>query len=211
MCVKARIRAGPGGSSSTLETVVAGRRSGDSNTRDEIIDAARREFADRGYDGTSMRGVAREAGVDPALVHHYFDGKDGLFVAATVLPQRPDSGLAVALDVPHERLGEALTRYLLSIWDDPERRAAMLGVFRSSATTERAVDVLRESIATPLARELGRAARLDEPDRHLPFVLSQTVGLIFARYVLKLEPLASMPSEQIVDTIGPTLQRYLDL
>ncbi|MGH3424030.1 MAG: TetR family transcriptional regulator [Nocardioidaceae bacterium] len=191
--------------------MAAGRRAGESNTREQIIDAARLEFAEKGYDRTSMRAVARLAGVDPALVHHYFDGKEELFLASMELPKSARDGLTAALRVPHEQLGEALLRYMLSQWDDPALQPSMVGVLRSAATTEQASQVLREGFVRLIASELGRAAGLERPEEHVPFALSQTVGLIFVRYVLRLEPLASMPAEQIVATIGPTIQRYLDM
>lgn len=191
--------------------MAAGRRAGESSTREEILDAARSEFAEKGYDATSMRAVARMAGVDPALVHHYFDGKQALFMAAMSLPDSGRQDLVRALEVPRDQLGEALVRHLLLLWDDPGLQPAMVGVLRSAATTEQATSLLRDGFVRMIATEVGRAARLERPEQHVPFVLSQTVGLIFARYILRLEPLASMPAEQLVATVGPTLQHYLDM
>lgn len=190
--------------------MAAGRRAGDPNTRGEIIEAARHEFAVHGFDRTSMRGVARAAGVDPALIHHYFDGKDDLFVASLALDFSPRDELRAALDVPHHQLGVAVITFVLTLWDSPQRQPALIAILRSSTTTEHATDLLRDGLVRTLMGEVARAANLADPSRSVPFVISQTVGLIFARYVLRLEPLASMPVDEVAAVVGPTIQRYLD-
>ncbi len=186
-----------------------GRRPGSPDTRGSIVAAAREEFAVHGFAQTSLRSVARSAGVDPALVHHYFAGKDELFLAALDIPFSPKDELRAALDVPHEQLGETIIRFVLRIWDDPTRQPGLLAVLRSSATTEHATALLRDGLVDALMAEVSAAAGLTDPETRIPFVISQTIGLIFARYVLRLEPLTSMPPDQVAAHVGPTLQRYL--
>jgi AcrR family transcriptional regulator len=187
----------------------AGRRPGAPDTRGAIIDAARAEFAARGFDATSMRAVARAADVDPALVHHYFDSKDELFQAVLDLPFSPRDEIRSALDVPRDRLGAAVIGLVLKIWDDPERQPTLLALIRSSTTTQSATDLLRDGLLRTLLREIAAASGITEPEERLPFVATQTIGLIFARYVLRIEPLAGLPADAVVARIGPVIQHYL--
>jgi AcrR family transcriptional regulator len=187
----------------------AGRRPGTPDTRGAIIDAARAEFATRGFDATSMRAVARAADVDPALVHHYFDSKDELFHSVLDLPFSPRDEIRSALDVPRDRLGAAVIGLVLKIWDDPVRQPTLLALIRSSTTTQSATDLLRDGLLRALLREIAAVSGISEPEERLPFVATQTIGLIFARYVLRIEPLASMPAETVVARIGPVIQHYL--
>jgi AcrR family transcriptional regulator len=186
-----------------------GRRPGTPDTRGAIIDAARAEFAARGYDATSMRAVARAAEVDPALVHHYFDGKDALFHAVLDLPFSPRDEIRAALDVPRAGLGAAVVGLVLRVWDDPVRQPTLLALIRSSTTTQSATDLLRDGLLRVLLREIADVSGIDQAEERLPFVATQTIGLIFARYVLRVEPLASMPAGAVVERIGPVIQHYL--
>lgn len=101
-----------------------GRRRGNAGTRQQILDIARTQFADLGYEGVSLRGIARAAGVDPALVHHYFDGKSGLFADVMQLPLDPAVALPAVLSGDVDRLGERLLRFFLSLWESPDTGAA---------------------------------------------------------------------------------------
>jgi AcrR family transcriptional regulator len=197
-----------------------GRRGGDSRTREAILDAARRSFASRGYDTTTIRAVAAAAGVNPALVHHFYGTKEGLFAAAMNLPVRPSEMLAGALDAARDRFGDAFSAHLgeiligtmLRAWDLPEVRTAFVGLLRSAATTEQGGTMLREFVASTILASLVRAAGLrdDAEGRYrAALVASQVVGLGFTRYLLRLEPIASAPVEDLVAAIGPAAQRYL--
>jgi AcrR family transcriptional regulator len=186
-----------------------GRRPGPVDTRGEILAAARAEFAGLGYDGASIRGIARSAGVDPALVHHYFGTKQNLFVAAVEIPVNPIEAFITLVSEDRETLGERLLTLFLSVWDRADNRSPVLALIRSAVSEERAAAMLREFITEEI---LGRVAReLGTPDATLrtSLVASQLVGLIMSRYVIRLEPLASTPSEVLVAAVGPTLQRYL--
>ncbi|HEX6447706.1 MAG TPA: TetR family transcriptional regulator [Streptosporangiales bacterium] len=186
-----------------------GRRPGTPDTRGAILDAARRLFADRGYDATTLRGVAREAGVDPALVHHYFDGKHQLFVAATGIPVDPDLMVSAALDGDFAGMGERMLRTFLGLWESGDNRTRLMGFVRSVTTNEAAAAMMREAFGHILFDRV--APRLSGPDvgLRLTAAMSQLVGLAMARYVVAIEPLASADLDELVPVFAPTLQRYL--
>ena len=186
-----------------------GRRAGGPDTRSEVLAAARSQFAERGFDRTTIRGVAAVANVDAALVHHYFGSKDDLFLAALDIPFDPRVVVPQVLAGGTDGLGERLLRTFLSIWDDPVARMPLLALVRSGMSSDAAADLLRGGmlrlVFTPLAETLnGHDAAL-----RAQLVASQLLGLVTTRYVLALEPLASLPAEEVVERIAPTLQRYL--
>ncbi len=185
-----------------------GRRPGATRTRAEILASARELFAARGFAGTTIRAVAAGAGVDPALVHHYFGTKDDLFMAALELPVDPRTALRPALAEGPDRAGEALLRTFLAVWDDERNRLAFVGLFRSvlEPAGER---LLREGFVPVVLGPVGEALALERPQLRVALLASQMLGLILARYVLELEPVASMDAELVVATYAPTLQRYL--
>ncbi len=197
-----------------------GRRAGESRTREAILDAARRRFGEQGYDGATIRGIAADAGVNPALVHHFYGTKERLFAAAMRLPAVPSEIITVVLGAERDRLGEEFDRRLgeilvgtlLRTWDVADIRTAFLGLLRSAATTEQGVAMLREFVTSTILASLTQVAGLgdDAESRYrAALVASQVVGLGFARYVLGLEPLAAATTEDLVAAIGPTVQRYL--
>jgi AcrR family transcriptional regulator len=186
-----------------------GRRPGVSGTREAILDAARRVFAEQGYQQATIRDVARLAGVDPALVHHYFGRKQELFVAAVQLPVNPVEQLMAVLAQDPDQAGERMVELFLSIWDHAADQSPLLALVRSAVGDEHAAAMLREFIAEEVLGQI--AHRLGSPDAQLRATLvgSQIIGLAMARYIVKVEPLASAPAAQVVAAIGPTLQRYL--
>lgn len=185
-----------------------GRRPGAPGTRDDILAAARELFAARGFDRTTVRAVASAAGVDPALVHHYFGSKRRLFAEAVQLPADPHDALASVYTAPTADLGRALATALLALWDSPHRDR-VVAMFRARICSgesgllrtfllDVALEPLLERIDVPAGTALLRAE----------LVVSQMAGVMLARYVLELEPLASLPSDRVVDILAPTLQRY---
>ncbi|GAA4080104.1 TetR family transcriptional regulator [Actinomadura miaoliensis] len=185
-----------------------GRRPGPTETRDEILDAARALFAEKGYDATSLRSIARAAGVDPALVHHYFGNKEGVFTAAMRFPVDPGEFLPRIMATPRERLGEAMVRTFLTVWEDDARRAPILAMLRSAMTNERAAVAVREFVTSAL---FGRVAELGGiPRLRLNAAAGQMIGVMFLRYVLRVEPIASAGREELVELLAPTIQRYFD-
>ncbi|GAA4149148.1 TetR/AcrR family transcriptional regulator [Actinomadura keratinilytica] len=186
-----------------------GRRPGPTATREEILAAARTMFAEKGYDATSLRSIARAAGVDPALVHHYFGNKEGVFAAAMRFPVDPTEFLPRVMAAPRERVGETLVRTFLSVWEDETRRAPILAMLRSAMTNERAAVALREFLTTAL---LGRASELrGTPKLRVNAAAGQMIGVMFLRYVLRIEPIASASTEELVELLTPTIQRYFDV
>jgi AcrR family transcriptional regulator len=180
-----------------------------STTRDLILAAARAAFAERGFDGASMRDMAGAAGVDQALIHHYFGSKQQLFVATMELPFDPDVVRQMVLAGPRDQLGERIVRFFLGLWEEPVRRQVLLGMVRSALTDPGAAEMVRrfviEGAVLPLVEEAGVA----DSAMRATLVGSNLMGLGFARYILCVEPLASAPVETLVRAIGPIIGRYL--
>lgn len=192
----------------TAPTRRPGRRPGPSSSRDDILAAARVLFGERGYDKASIRAIAREAGVDPALVHHFFGSKEELFVAAMELPVDPAVFLGQVLTGPQSELGERMARTFLRFWSDPRLRPQFIGVFRSAATTEQGAALLREFVTrTILARV---AETLAIPTLNLAAAAAQMIGIAMLKYILQVEPLVSATEDDLVALLGPTLQRYFE-
>ena len=186
-----------------------GRPAGSSNTRDRILASARELFARNGISNTSIRTVAATVGVDSALVHHYFGTKEQLFAAAVHIPIDPMDVIGPLRDVPVEELGYRLPSMLLPLWDS-EIGAGFIAMLRSILAGSE-VNLFRTFIQDVIAVEVG--PRVDNPPGsgviRIQLVASQLVGVVMARYILELEPFASLPPQQIADTIAPNLQRYL--
>ncbi|MET9520437.1 TetR family transcriptional regulator [Streptomyces sp. NPDC002994] len=178
--------------------------------RERILQSARDEFAERGYDKTSMRGIAKAAGVDAALVHHYFGTKDDVFAAAIEMSFEPATAVPAVLGQGGtDGIGERLARYFIGVWENPATRAPLLAVVRSALTNETAAKVLRTFVLRRLLERV--AAELDVPDPtfRAELAASHMVGIAILRYVIKAEPLASADPERIIEMVAPTLQRYL--
>lgn len=177
--------------------------------RDRILSAARTEFAERGYDKTSVRSIGKAAGVDPALVHHYFGTKDEVFAAAIEVSFEPALVVETLLGQGTDGIGERISRYFFGVWENPVTRGPLLAVVRSALTHEAAAKVLRGFVLRRLLERV--AAELDVPDPtfRAELAVSQLVGLAILRYVLEVEPLASARVDDIVALLAPTLQRYL--
>ena len=187
-----------------------GRRPGGPDTRGQILVAARRSFADRGFAATTIRGVAGEAGVDPALVHHYFGSKDDLFLAALEIPVDPRALVPQVLEAGLSGAGERLLRLFLTVWDDPRTRLPLVALVRASLGQDAPESLLRQGILRMVLEPLRAVLPADEADRRMQLVVSQMSGLVVTRYLMALEPLASMPADEVVAWVAPTLQRYLD-
>ncbi len=187
----------------------SGRRPGESGTRTAILDAARESFGTTGYTGSTIRGIARAAGVDPALVHRFYGTKEALFTAALELPVDPAVVLQALLDEGLDGLGERVVRTFLGVWDATPGQGPMLALLRSAVTDETAAAMLREFLGRVLLTPLAQASGGDRPELRADLVASQMVGLAVARYVVRLEPLASATPEELAPVLGPTLDRYL--
>jgi AcrR family transcriptional regulator len=186
-----------------------GRRPAGEDTRGAILEAARAEFAARGYDGATLRGIARAAGVDPRLVHHYFDGKEDVFVAALDIPARPQDIVPLIIGPGRDGLGERLATFFFAVWDTPQGRDRIVALLASALASPEAARILREFLTREVFGRVAAALGGDDADLRANLAASQMVGVAVARYVVGLEPLASATSDELVSWIGPTLQRYL--
>ena len=186
----------------------SGRRPGPSTTREAITRAARAQFSEHGYDRTTIRGVAREAGVDPALVIRFYGSKDALFREVMALPPAAAEALERIADGPRETVGRRLAELIVGLLENPETRAIVVGRIRSAVSHPEAAALVRETVTRDL-RRLTSALTDDQPDVRAVLAGTHVVGLALARYVVLVEPLASMPAADVVEYAAPTFQRYL--
>ena len=185
-----------------------GRRPAGEDTRGALLDAARVEFTERGYDGATVRAIAQRAGVDAAMVNHWFGSKDGLFVAALEIPVNPDEIIARLLDGPPEQLAERMLRTFLSVWDT-NGGGPLAALMRSVASHEEAARMMREFVGRVIFGRVVSTVAPDQPELRAALCGSQIAGLGMLRYVIRLEPLASADHATVVSAIAPNLQRYL--
>jgi AcrR family transcriptional regulator len=186
-----------------------GRRPGGPDTRGEILTAARESFASKGFDRTSIRGVAREAGVDAALVHHYFGGKDELFIESMALPIDPRVVASTVLDGPREGLGRRIIETFLGVWESPDGQQRMKAVLRSAVSTEEVAQLMRDGISRMIMLPVSHALGTPDARLRVSLVASQLIGMALMRYLVELEPLASVSPSELADRIAPILQSYL--
>jgi AcrR family transcriptional regulator len=185
-----------------------GRRPGQTETREQILGAARNQFAERGYDGTTIRGIAAEAGVNPALIHHFFGSKEQVFAAALELPINPAEVLSTILDGPRDEIGVRVLRLFLSLWREPDTRKSFLALVRSVSTNESAALVLRQFIEQVMMARVAEA--LGIPPLRLNALISHIMGVAMVRYILRVEPIASADEAELIATIAPVIQHYID-
>ncbi|MER7201775.1 TetR family transcriptional regulator [Streptomyces sp. CB01635] len=181
-------------------------------TRDRILEAARAEFSERGYEKTSVRGIAKAAGVDAALVHHYFGTKEQVFEASIEVAFAPALNAPAAIeDGPTAGVGERLTRFIFSVWENPATRAPLLAIVRSAVNNETAAAVFRRLVAVQLLRKIAGQLDLpsEEAELRAELAAAQLVGVAMLRYVIKVEPLASADMERIVERVAPVVQGHL--
>ncbi len=188
-----------------------GRAVGKPANRQAILAAALIEFTGQGYDGATMRGIAARAGVDLALLYHYFDSKDRLFVAALQLPDNPAQAVAEMVAGGIDGLGERLLRFIIGTWEQgtPGNAGPLVGVMRSAASHEEAGRMVREFFTRELLERLVVSIGMPQPRLRAALIGSQMLGLAWARRVLRLEPIASADTDTLVACYAPTLQRYL--
>jgi AcrR family transcriptional regulator len=188
-----------------------GRPAGSPPTREAILGAARHEFGEHGYDAATIRAIARRAGVDAALVHHYFGTKDGLFAAAHALPVQPSDDLPALLAGPPDELGERVVRFFLThlAADGAGGPGPVVGLLRGALTQESAAAMLREFVSAEVLAPVIDHLKLPDPQLRASLVLSQLMGIAVARHVVGVEALVTADDERLVAWYGPTVQRYL--
>jgi AcrR family transcriptional regulator len=175
--------------------------------REAILDAARQRFAAQGFEGATMRAIAGDAGVDPALVAYYFGSKSGLFLESLRLPVNPADAIEALLAEGTDELGARLITRFLQVWDNPVTGGPIISVLRSASSQP---ELLREFLERQIVPRFVEAIEGPDAELRATAVATQMLGLALTRYILRLEPLASAPPQAIVTLIGPTLQRYLD-
>jgi AcrR family transcriptional regulator len=186
-----------------------GRRPGPSTTRTVIATAAAERFTAVGYDATSLRQVAADAGVDPALVRRFFGTKEKLFTAVASSLIDPGRALAAVAGGPAEAAGERLLRYFLSLLGDVSHPGPLLGLVRSAVTSEHAARLMREFLSEGLLRDIAASLPSGKPGLGVALAASQLVGLAVTRYAVQLPALTAAGTEELVSTVAPVLQYYL--
>jgi AcrR family transcriptional regulator len=186
-----------------------GRRPGNAGTRQAILDAGREVFGELGYDGATVRQVAARAGVDPALLYHYFGSKQQLFVAAIEVRGLIEPRLRDLADGPQEGLGERLVRVMLGFWEDPETRPLFLGLVRSAVTDPEAAEMLRRVMTEGPLAVISRASGSVDGELRAMLAGSHLIGIVLVRHILRVEPVASADVETLVGLLSPAVQRYL--
>ncbi len=185
-----------------------GRRPGEEDTRAQILASARRLFAEQGYERASMRAIARDAGVDPSLIVHYFGTKHGLLVEALQLPLDPAALMARVAEAPPGERGELFVRAFVAAWEQPQVREHFLALLRTAASHETARGVLQHALHDSIQPVVAELA-VDQPARRSALVMSQMAGLALTRYFLRMPEVEQLRPEQLVADLGPTVQRYL--
>ena len=186
-----------------------GRPRGVSDSRARIIASAVDDFGEKGYDGATIRSIAARAGVDSALVHHYFGTKADLFAEAVGIPLRPDIDVPGIVAGPRDEVGERLIRYVLEAFEQPEVRRRGVMLLRTAIGSRVTTPLLAGFLARELLSRISRSLDVDDADLRASLVASQIAGMLIARYVLKLPALAAAPVDDLVARVGPTVQRYL--
>ncbi|MHA6669090.1 TetR/AcrR family transcriptional regulator [Homoserinimonas sp. A447] len=186
-----------------------GRRGGGTDSRAEIVAAASREFIDHGYDATSFRGIARRAGVDAALVHHYFADKAELFTETVQAPIRPDKIVSQILQGPRDQVGDSLVRMLLSTMEAPKTRDRVIGLIRTALGHDFAATMLRQFLFREVFHRIAEGLGVPDGELRATLAATQIVGLMVVRYGVRAEPLASESVDEVARRVGPVIQWHL--
>jgi AcrR family transcriptional regulator len=191
------------------KTSAAGRRAGGSGTREAILAAAREQFANKGYDGASLRAIAAAAGVDTGLIRHFYGSKDDLFAATLHIPEEIPQRVLAALAGDPESLGERMTDAYLRLWEDPATAEPILAIARSAIASNKAADRLRAILGTRLLHQVALQLASDHQDTRAALAGAHLMGIALARYVLRVEPLTSLGRDTLIAMCAPAIQRYL--
>lgn len=187
----------------------SGRRPGTTRTREAILEAARRQFGSAGFDRSSLRAIATEAGVDQALIVHFFGSKMGLFLEVVDLPVDPEAAIPALLSGPRDEVGLRVATFVMSVLENEHARRTMTSLVRAATSEPEAARLVRDRLTDELWGPLARRLEVEEADLRVSLVGSQIIGLVLARYIVQIEPLASLPPERVISLIAPNLQRYL--
>ncbi|MFF3225002.1 TetR family transcriptional regulator [Nocardia suismassiliense] len=188
-----------------------GRRPGKADTREVLLATARRRFAEAGYDKTTVREIAAEAAVDPALIRHYFGSKADLFRAAMGWPFEP-ADLAARITAGDPRgIGERLTRVFFEAWDRPETRAPLSAILRGAATHEESANLVRQFIQGQVYAQIAAALPGPDAELRIDLAMAQLLGIAYLRYILRVEPIASETLDELIARVAPAIETHLDV
>ncbi|OEU95335.1 TetR family transcriptional regulator [Streptomyces abyssalis] len=188
----------------------AQKAAGEPATRDRILSSARTEFAESGYQKASIRAIARGAGVDSALVHHYFGTKEQVFTAAVEGAFAPVLGApGLLLSGSQEEWGEQLTRFVFRVWENAVTRDPLMAILRSAVNNETAASIFRGLVARNLLERVAGGLDGPDPELRVELAMAQLVGTAMLRYVIKVEPIASASPETLIPRLAPVVQRHL--
>jgi len=186
-----------------------GRRPGSEDTRGRILAAARSEFGAKGFHQATIRGIAAESGVDPALVHHYFGNKEDLFAVSIDLPLRPTELADTILADGLESAGRNITTLFFTVWENPDTRDPMLAMLRGAFGTEQGAAVLREFFGTAMLGTVAPRIGGADAELRVSLAVSHLIGVAVLRYVVGFPTLRSVPVEKLIETLAPRIQTYL--
>ncbi|WP_406269138.1 TetR family transcriptional regulator [Nocardia sp. NBC_00881] len=186
-----------------------GRRPGKTDTRDVLVETARRKFAESGYDKTTVRDIAAAAGVDPALIRHYFGNKAELFRATMGWPFDPEDVAARITEGARGEIGERLTRVFFEAWEQPESRAPLLAILRGAATHAESAALVRQFIQGRLYAQLASALPGPKAELRIDLAMAQLLGIAYLRHVLKVEPIGSEPLDELIARVAPVITTHL--
>ena len=177
--------------------------------RASVVDAARALFRARGYVGTTFKGVAAAAGVAPEVVRRYYDNKETLFAAVLQLPVDPASAIPRLLAPGLDGMGERLVKFVLDTLGDPKSRDELIALFQSGAAAGRAAGPLAEFLQESVIDRIVRAVGVPDARLLVALISSYLVGIAATRFILKIEPIASMPEDELIQILAPTVQDWL--
>jgi AcrR family transcriptional regulator len=186
-----------------------GRRPGNPATRQVVLDTARRLFADAGYDKTSLRDIAAGAGVDPALIRHYFGSKVELFRATMGWPFAPAQVAAQIAGGDRGEMGARLAQVFFEAWEQPETRAPLLAILRGAATHEESATLVRQFIQGQVYRQMADELAGPDAELRIDLAMSQLLGIAYLRHILRVEPIASTPVEELIARVAPAVTAHL--
>src|SRR5690242_10617891 len=187
-----------------------GRPPGKTDTRNVILSVARRMFAERGYDKTSVRDIATASGVDPAMIRHYFGSKVELFRATMGWPFEPADIAARITAGDRGDIGERLTRVFFEAWEQPESRAPLLAILRGAATHEESANLVRQFIQGQVYAHIAAALKAPDAELRIDLAMSQLLGIAYLRHILRVEPVASTPVGELIERVAPIVSRHLN-
>jgi len=187
----------------------SGRRPGDSGTREAIAAAALEHFARLGYERTTIRSIASQAGVDPALVMHYFGSKEQLFEAAMDMPMDVPAVLDHLMSGDPAGVGHRLADFLMTVMEDPVAGNVLISRIRTATTDSTAADLLRRLVVQEMLLPLAERLGADHAELRAGLVGSQIVGFVHTRWIVGIDPIVALSRDEVVAVLGPTFQRYL--